>query len=56
MTIVPVTSADLDASEVSWFAALCSDEASLLRLTSAVLSEISDAWQTDRSHRNMEGR
>lgn len=26
MTIVPVTSADLDASEVSWFAALCSDD------------------------------
>ena len=26
MTIVPVTSADLDAVEVSWFAALCSDD------------------------------
>ena len=26
MTIVPVTSADLTASEVSWFAALCSDD------------------------------
>ncbi len=26
MTVVPVTSADLDASEVSWFAALCSDD------------------------------
>ena len=26
MTIVPVTSPDLDASEVSWFAALCSDD------------------------------
>lgn len=26
MTIVPVTSADLDAAEVSWFAALCSDD------------------------------
>jgi len=26
MTIVPVTSADLDASEVSWFSALCSDD------------------------------
>jgi len=26
MTIVPVTSADLDVCEVSWFAALCSDD------------------------------
>lgn len=26
MTVVPVTSPDLDASEVSWFAALCSDD------------------------------
>ncbi|MDD9739548.1 MAG: LLM class flavin-dependent oxidoreductase [Marinovum algicola] len=26
MTIVPVTSADLDAAEVSWFAALCADD------------------------------
>ncbi|AKS45790.1 alkanesulfonate monooxygenase [Octadecabacter temperatus] len=26
MSIVPVTSADLDASEVSWFSALCSDD------------------------------
>ena len=26
MTIVPVTSADLDAVEVSWFSALCSDD------------------------------
>ncbi len=26
MTVVPVTSADLDAVEVSWFAALCSDD------------------------------
>jgi alkanesulfonate monooxygenase len=26
MTVVPVTSADLDATEVSWFAALCSDD------------------------------
>jgi len=26
LTIVPVTSADLDAAEVSWFAALCSDD------------------------------
>ncbi|TIV07808.1 MAG: LLM class flavin-dependent oxidoreductase, partial [Mesorhizobium sp.] len=26
MTVVPVTSADLDATEVSWFSALCSDD------------------------------
>ncbi len=26
MTIVPITSSDLDAAEVSWFAALCSDD------------------------------
>ena len=26
MTIVPVTSADLDAVEVAWFSALCSDD------------------------------
>ncbi|KKK93661.1 hypothetical protein LCGC14_2690640, partial [marine sediment metagenome] len=26
MTVVPVTSSDLDASEISWFAALCSDD------------------------------
>ncbi len=30
MTVVPVTSADLDASEVSWFSALCSDDYRLL--------------------------
>ena len=26
MTVVPVTSQDLDAAEVSWFSALCSDD------------------------------
>ena len=26
MTVVPVASADLDGAEVSWFAALCSDD------------------------------
>jgi hypothetical protein len=26
MSVVPVTSPDLDAAEVSWFAALCSDD------------------------------
>ena len=26
MTVVPITSADLDAVEVAWFSALCSDD------------------------------
>ena len=26
MTIVPITSPDLDSAEVSWFSALCSDD------------------------------
>ena len=26
MTVVPITSADLRAAEVSWFSALCSDD------------------------------
>jgi len=30
MTIVPITSPDLDALEISWFAALCSDDYALL--------------------------
>ncbi len=30
MTVVPITSPDLDAAEVSWFAALCSDDYRLL--------------------------
>ena len=30
MTVVPITSPDLDACEVSWFAALCSDDYALL--------------------------
>jgi alkanesulfonate monooxygenase len=30
MTVVPVTSADLDALEVSWFSALCSDDYAFL--------------------------
>jgi alkanesulfonate monooxygenase len=32
MTVVPITSPDLDASEVSWFAALCSDDYRFLGL------------------------
>ncbi len=30
MTVVPITSPDLDALEISWFAALCSDDYALL--------------------------
>ncbi|MCF2870379.1 LLM class flavin-dependent oxidoreductase [Octadecabacter sp. G9-8] len=37
MTIVPVTSADLDASEVSWFSALCSDDYAYLGVPDGVL-------------------
>ena len=37
MTIVPVTSADLDASEVSWFAALCSDDYAYLGVPDGAL-------------------
>jgi len=34
-------------------AALCPNEASLLRLASAVLSEISDDWETERAYLTM---
>jgi alkanesulfonate monooxygenase len=37
MTVVPVTSADLDASEVSWFAALCSDDYAYLGVPDGAL-------------------
>jgi alkanesulfonate monooxygenase len=37
MTIVPVTSADLDAAEVSWFAALCSDDYQFLGVPDGAL-------------------
>ena len=37
-------------------ATLFPNEASVLRLVSAVLSEISDAWETDRSSLNMKAR
>jgi alkanesulfonate monooxygenase len=36
-TIVPVTSADLDASEVSWFSALCSDDYAYLGVPDGAL-------------------
>ncbi len=37
MTIVPVTSADLDASEISWFSALCSDDYAYLGVPDGTL-------------------
>ena len=37
MTIVPVTSADLDAAEVSWFSALCSDDYAYLGVPDGTL-------------------
>ncbi|QPC88023.1 LLM class flavin-dependent oxidoreductase [Mesorhizobium sp. NBSH29] len=37
MTIVPVTSADLDAAEIAWFAALCSDDYRYLGVPDGVL-------------------
>ncbi|MFV0490433.1 MAG: LLM class flavin-dependent oxidoreductase [Pseudorhodobacter sp.] len=42
MTIVPVTSADLDASEVSWFAALCADDYRHLGVTDPKLASTWD--------------
>lgn len=41
MTIVPVTSADLDAVEVSWFAALCSDDYQFLGVPD---SDLRSSW------------
>ena len=37
MTVVPVTSGDLDASEVSWFSALCSDDYAYLGVPDGAL-------------------
>ncbi|SHH95432.1 LLM class flavin-dependent oxidoreductase [Marivita hallyeonensis] len=37
MTIVPITSPDLDAAEVSWFAALCSDDYQFLGVPDGTL-------------------
>ena len=37
MTIVPITSPDLDAAEVSWFSALCSDDYEFLGVPDGVL-------------------
>ena len=52
--------ADLHAEWIRDFqgrpATLFPKEASLLRLASAVLSEISDDWETDQAYLNMEAR
>jgi len=37
MTVVPVTSPDLDSSEVSWFSALCSDDYAYLGVPDGAL-------------------
>ena len=42
MTIVPVTSPDLDAAEVSWFAALCSDDYAYLGVPDGALKS---SWE-----------
>lgn len=42
MTIVPVKSADLDAAEVSWFSALCSDDYEYLGVPDASLKS---SWE-----------
>ena len=42
MTVVPITSADLDAVEVSWFAALCSDDYRYLGLPE---DDLRSSWE-----------
>lgn len=42
MSIVPITSPDLDAAEVSWFAALCSDDYAYLGVPDGALRS---SWQ-----------
>ena len=42
MTVVPVTSADIDALEVSWFSALCSDDYAYLGVPDGALRS---SWQ-----------
>ncbi len=37
MSVVPITSADLDAAEVSWFSALCSDDYAFLGVPDGAL-------------------
>ncbi|WP_117192128.1 LLM class flavin-dependent oxidoreductase [Rhizobium terrae] len=42
MTVVPITSPDLDAAEVSWFAALCSDDYAYLGVPDGALKS---SWE-----------
>ncbi len=42
MSVVPITSADLDAAEVSWFSALCSDDYQFLGVPDGTLRS---SWQ-----------
>ncbi|WP_400082282.1 LLM class flavin-dependent oxidoreductase [Yoonia sp. R78084] len=42
MTIVPITSPDLDAAEVSWFSALCSDDYQFLGVPDG---ELRSSWE-----------
>ena len=42
MTVVPISSADLDAAEVSWFAPLCSDDYRYLGVPDGTLRS---SWQ-----------
>jgi alkanesulfonate monooxygenase len=59
MTVVPVTSADLDATEVSWFSALCSDDYEFLGVPNGALrsswDHCSDILKTaeDQGFRNI---
>ena len=52
--MVPITSADLDAAEVSWFAALCSDDYQFLGVPDGALrssfAHCSDIVKTAESH------
>jgi alkanesulfonate monooxygenase len=54
MTVVPVTSADLDALEVSWFSALCSDDYAFLGVPDGDLrssfAHCRDIVQTAEAH------
>ncbi|NSX55437.1 LLM class flavin-dependent oxidoreductase [Parasulfitobacter algicola] len=45
MTVVPVTSSDLDAAEVSWFSALCSDDYEYLGVPDGALRS---SWENCR--------
>jgi hypothetical protein len=42
MTVVPITSPDLDAAEVSWFSALCSDDYEFLGVPNG---DLRSSWE-----------